>query len=93
MTPRQKECLDYIREYWRIHGFAPSFEEIKVALGAKSKASVTGLVSKLEARGYIQRTPNLARSIRLVVDAFPPEAEIGPDVPPVLEEEKHNPYT
>ena len=93
MTPRHKECLDFIGAFWADKGYAPSYDEIRNALGAKSKSSIAALVVKLEERGYIQRMPNLARSIRLVVDAFPPEAEIEPDVPPVLEEEKHNPYT
>ena len=39
-----------------------------VALGAKSKSSVSALVTKLERQGYITREPHLARSIR-VVDA------------------------
>jgi repressor LexA len=92
MTPRQHECLNFIKSFWSENDYAPSFEEIKNALGAKSKSSVTGLVSKLEARGYIQRMPNLARSIRLVDDAIPPVADAEPDVPPVPEE-PHNPWT
>jgi repressor LexA len=91
MTPRQKECLDFIEAFWAEHGFAPSYDEIRIALGAKSKASVTGWVSKLEARGYIQRIPNLARSIRLVEGVAPPAASPEPDVPPVPT--PHNPYT
>mgnify|MGYP003637451093 CR=1 FL=1 len=91
MTPRHKECLDFIAAFWAEKGYAPSFEEIKVALGAKSKSTVTGLVSKLEARGYIRRMPNLSRSIRLVEGASPPLASPRQDVPPVSEE-RHNPY-
>ena len=66
MTPRHKECLDFIREFWDVYGYAPSYDEIREALGAKSKASVSGLLSKLEERGYIKRIPNLARSVRVV---------------------------
>jgi repressor LexA len=94
MTPRQKECLDFIKAFWAENEFAPSFEEIKDTLGAKSKSSVTGLVSKLEARGYIERIPNLARSIRIVQLVQPPE-EAESDVPPVAAEdddEPENPY-
>jgi repressor LexA len=66
MTKRQKICLDMIRAYWGEHGFAPSFEDLRVALGAKSKSSVANLIAKLESRGHITRTPNLARSIQVV---------------------------
>ncbi|MBC8159548.1 MAG: hypothetical protein H8E94_09490 [Alphaproteobacteria bacterium] len=70
MTPRHKECLDFIKTFWEEKGYAPSYDEIRVALGAKSKASVSGLLSKLEGRGYIKRIPNLARSVRV---AYPEE--------------------
>ena len=66
MTARQKECLTYISGFWREHGYAPSYEEIRTAMGAKSKSSVSALVSKLEERGYVERIPNLARSVRVV---------------------------
>jgi len=73
MTPRHKECLDFIGAFWADKGYAPSYEEIRDALGAKSKSSVAALVAKLEERGYIQRMPNLARSIRLVAVPMPPK--------------------
>lgn len=63
MTPRQKECLDHITLFWADNGYAPSYEEIRAALGAKSKSSIAALVAKLEHRGYITRSPHLARSI------------------------------
>ena len=74
MTPRHKGCLDFIGAFWADKGYAPSYDEIKDALGAKSKSSVAALVTKLEERGYIQRMPNLARSIRLVAVPLPPKA-------------------
>jgi len=73
MTPRHKECLDFIGAFWADNGYAPSYDEIKIGLGAKSKSSVAALVIKLEERGYIQRMPNLARSIRLVAVPMPPK--------------------
>ena len=85
MTPRQRQCLDFISSFWEEHNYAPSFGEIAKALGAKSRSSVTPLVSKLEGRGYIERTPNLARSIRVVkIDV--PQASIISDVSPQLNE-------
>ena len=85
LTPRQKQCLDFISAFWVEHGYAPSFGEIAEALGAKSRSSVTPLVSKLEGRGYIERTPYLARSIRVIrTDA--PQASVVSDVSPQLPE-------
>jgi len=88
MTPRLKECLDFISEFWAGKGYAPSFDEIKDGLNAKSKSSVAALVDKLEARGYITRIANLARSIRVVPGEVPailpapqPEKSDADDVP------------
>ena len=82
MTPRQKQTLDFIRGYWEDNEYAPSYEEIREGINAKSKSSVASLIRKLEERGYIERVPNAARSIRLktaikVVD--PPSS--GEDLP------------
>jgi repressor LexA len=65
--------LDFIGAFWAEKGYAPSYDEIREALGAKSKSSVAALVIKLEERGYIRRMPNLARSIRLVAVPLPPK--------------------
>ena len=67
MTPRQKETLDFIRGYWEDNEYAPSYEEIREGISAKSKSSVASLIKKLEERDYIERIPNAARSIRLKI--------------------------
>ena len=86
MTPKQKRCLDFISNYWTTNGYAPSFEEMRLGLALKSKASVAGLVANLEERGYVERIPNLARSIRLVDEASPPSEKPHPSTTPVLPE-------
>jgi|APSaa5957512535_1039671.scaffolds.fasta_scaffold219415_1 repressor LexA len=65
MTPRQKKCLDFIGDFWANEGYAPSYEEIAKGLKAKSKSSVSSLVKTLEQRGYLERIPHHARSIKL----------------------------
>jgi len=91
MTPRQKECLDFIRTFWTDKGYAPSYEEIRRALGAGSKASVADLVSKLEERGYIKRMPKHARSIRLVEAALPPKPSLQQRTPaPTIDDSRRN---
>lgn len=88
MTPKQKLCLDFIRDYWSSNGFAPSFDEMRSGLALKSKASIAGLVANLEERGYVERIPNLARSIRLVDEASPPPEGPRPSTTPALPEPK-----
>lgn len=86
MTLKQKHCLDFIRSYWTDNGYAPSFDEIRIGLALKSKASIAGLVANLEERGYLERIPNLARSIRLVDAASPPPEPSRPSNTSVLPE-------
>jgi SOS-response transcriptional repressor LexA len=88
MTPKQKQCLDFIRGYWTDNGYAPSFDEMRIGLALKSKGSIAGLVANLEERGYLERIPNLARSIRLVDAAPPPPETPRPSSIPVLPEPK-----
>lgn len=65
VTKRQAELLDYIEVYQQHNGgVAPSFEEMKDALGLKSKSGVHRLITSLEERGLISRIPDRARAIR-----------------------------
>lgn len=65
LTRKQRELLDYLGSYIATEGFAPSFEEMKNALGLKSKSGVHRLVEALLERGFVERLPNRARSIRI----------------------------
>ncbi|MBO6755444.1 MAG: hypothetical protein JJ902_03905 [Roseibium sp.] len=62
LTRRQKDCLEFIEEYFDQEGVPPSFDEILVALGLRSKSGVHRIVAALEERGAIVRMPKLARS-------------------------------
>lgn len=63
MTPRQAETLTFIKEFWAERGFSPSYEEIREALGLKSKSGVWLLLKALEDQGYISRSYNQVRSV------------------------------
>jgi len=73
MTPRQSEALEFIREFWEENQYSPSYEEIKDALGLKSKSGVAFLVTKLEEQGFVRRRPNETRSV-LPVEFVPQSA-------------------
>ena len=36
LTKREKEVLDYIKDFYTHHGFAPSLDEIRIGLGLSS---------------------------------------------------------
>jgi hypothetical protein len=66
MTARQRDLLMFVKTYIKRQGFAPSFEEMKSALGLASKAGIHRMIAGLEERGFLTHAPRRARSIRLV---------------------------
>jgi repressor LexA len=66
VTRRQRQCLDFIARYEATRGIAPSFEEMRAALGLGSKSQVHRLVTALEARGRLRRLPGRARALEVV---------------------------
>ena len=53
LTKRQTEILNFIVEYVRGRGYAPSYREIASELGMSSTATVHEHVKNLEAKGYL----------------------------------------
>ena len=66
LTKRQKEILDYIREYLEAEGYAPSLEEIGSRFGLSSVATVHKHVQNLVEKGLLRKAWNRSRSIELV---------------------------
>lgn len=67
MTPRQKDLLEFIRSYSsESGGIAPSYDEMKNAIGVASKSGINRLVCGLEERGLIRRLKQRERSIVVV---------------------------
>lgn len=64
-TGLQARCLKFIRTFTAERGFAPSFEEIKVALGRRAKSEVHRLVHDLAARGCVEFVPHRKRGVSL----------------------------
>jgi len=71
LTKRQKEILDFIREYLDREGYAPSLEEIGARFGLSSVATVHKHVQNLVEKGLLRKAWNRSRSIELV-DPDPP---------------------
>jgi len=66
LTRKQHELLFYIHDRLSETGVSPSFEEMKEALGLKSKSGVHRLISALEEREFIRRLPNRARALEVI---------------------------
>ena len=65
LTRRQRQILDYIQTYIEEKDYSPSFEEIARHLNVASLNGVYKHLRALEARGFIRRLSNQARSIQL----------------------------
>ena len=66
LTKRQKELYDYLQGYIRVHGYAPTFQEIGKHFKLSSLATVHKHLSNLEAKGLIKRHWNYSRAIELL---------------------------
>lgn len=66
LTAKQKTLLIFIQQRLSESGVSPSFDEMKDALGLKSKSGIHRLITALEERGFLRRLPNRARALEVV---------------------------
>lgn len=66
LTRKQRELLQFIQDRLGETGVSPSFDEMKDALGLKSKSGVHRLITGLEERGFIRRLPHRARALEVM---------------------------
>ena len=65
LTPRQKQILDFIKNYTKKKGFAPSLEEIKKHFRLNSVSTIHQHIEALERKGALQTSKNQRRSIEV----------------------------
>ena len=65
LTKKQRDLLQFIHQRLEEDDVPPSFEEMKNALGLKSKSGIHRLINGLEERGYIERLPHRARALEI----------------------------
>ncbi len=80
LTRKQHELLVYIHGKLEESGVSPSFDEMKEALGLKSKSGIHRLITALEERGFIRRLPHRARALEVL--KLPPGLEEGESLGP-----------
>jgi repressor LexA len=66
LTRKQYDLLLFIDRRLKENGVAPSFDEMKDALGLRSKSGIHRLMTGLEERGFIRRLPHRARALEVV---------------------------
>ncbi len=70
LTDRQRELLEYLRQYQRQNGVMPSTRDIQRHFGFSSQTAAMSHLRALEKKGVIQRHPNKARAV-----VFPEDLE------------------
>jgi len=65
MTEKHIAILEYMERFSNVHGYMPSFRELALKFGT-STSVISYYLDQLEESGWIARTPNVARSIRIL---------------------------
>ena len=66
LTKRQYRVLAFLDSFVRRNGYCPSYDEVRMALGLASLATVHKHMNTLQRKGYIRRDPNRSRSIEVI---------------------------
>jgi repressor LexA len=85
LTRKQHQLLLFIHDHLADRGVSPSFDEMKVALGLRSKSGIHRLITGLEERGFIRRLPHRARALEVL--RLPEDLRAGPKPVPAAAEE------
>ena len=67
ITKKQKQVLDYIKQYQAKNKFPPSVREICRALNLSSPATVHTHINNLTSKGYLKRCDNGSRNLEILV--------------------------
>lgn len=69
LKPKEQKVLDYLKEFKRNNGYAPSVRDVCRDLNYKSTSTVHMYLNRLELLGYIAKEDGKSRAITLVDDA------------------------
>ena len=68
---KAEEIMDYVNQFVRENGFAPSVREIGAAVGLRSTASVSYHLNQLQEKGYLQSPGSKGRKRAIVASVRP----------------------
>ncbi len=66
LTEKQYKLLLFINKVLKETGYSPSFDEMKNAIGLKSKSGIHALIEALEERNFIKKLPHKARALEVL---------------------------
>lgn len=80
LTDRQAAVLRYLQRHIRAQGVVPTLADMAAELGLRSAGSLGNMISRLEERGFVRRTPGRRQSLVVVHQIPDPEQ---PDAAPI----------
>ena len=66
LTKKQSRLFNFLKDRIKKTNVSPSFEEMKIAMGLKSKSGIQRLINGLIERGFIEKKDNKKRAINIV---------------------------
>lgn len=66
LTEKQYKLLLFINKVLKETGCSPSFDEMKEAIGLKSKSGIHALIEALTERNFIKKLPHKARALEVL---------------------------
>lgn len=66
LTPKQYKLLIFINNVTKETGCCPSFDEMREAVGLKSKSGIHTLIEALIERGFLNKLPHKARALEVI---------------------------
>lgn len=66
LNPRQRQILDFLKDFAVTHPYPPTVREIGQAVGLSSSSTVHMHLNALEKKGFIHRDPTKSRTVEIV---------------------------
>jgi len=83
LTEKQREILQFIKDYILCKNYPPSVREICDAVDLRSTSSVHAQLNNLEVKGYIRRDKDKSRTIEIIDEDFSPTRREIANIPVV----------
>ena len=71
LTKKQGSLFNFLKDRIKKTNVSPSFEEMKIAMGLKSKSGIQRLIDGLVERGFIEKRNNKKRAINIIEGSAP----------------------
>lgn len=84
LYPRERQVLEFIHQFIKRHGYAPTLQEICHGLNLSAVSTVHEHLESLRDKGFIERLDGAVRGIEIIPGTFKPQSAEGPVDLPIL---------